>query len=111
MAGSLWEETLGELALNAGNLHLFRPHRTTPGKPNLISSWTERVRPGAGLPRLTATRLRTTWIVSLMATRVDHGVIAKVAGLKSAASLARYQHLVPQLDEETVIRLQRDARW
>ncbi|MET8983781.1 hypothetical protein ABZX85_50315 [Streptomyces sp. NPDC004539] len=41
--------------------------------------------------------MRATWIVELMAAHIDHDLIAKAAGLASAASLTRYQHHVPPL--------------
>ncbi|MEV6425706.1 hypothetical protein [Streptomyces sp. NPDC051662] len=97
----------GELADRAGDRYLFRPRRTAEYAKNLIGSWSLVHRPPGHLPALSVRRLRATWIVELMAARIDHDLIAKAAGLASAASLARYQHLVPPLDEATAARLLR----
>lgn len=102
-----WESVLGELAETAGEKFMFRPRRTAEYAKNLISSWSQAHRPPRGLPALSAGRLRATWIVELMAARIDHDLIAKAAGLTSAASLARYQHHVPPLDATAAARLLR----
>jgi hypothetical protein len=102
-----WEPLLTELAEAAGTGYLFRPRRTVEYAKNLVGSWSLAHRPPHGLPALSVGRLRATWIVELMAARIDHDLIAKAAGLASAASLARYQHFVPPLDEATATRLLR----
>ena len=102
-----WEDLLHDLAQHAGPSFLFRPGRATAGAKNLVSSWTSGHRPTPGLPVLSAGRLRASWIVELMRARLDHGLIAKAAGLASAASLNRYQHLVPPLGDQDTARLLR----
>ncbi|MGY3680512.1 hypothetical protein ACVWXU_004135 [Streptomyces sp. TE33382] len=42
-----------------------------------------------------------------MRAHIDHQLIAQAAGLSSAASLARWQRLVPPVDELTAARLLR----
>ncbi|MEV0439893.1 hypothetical protein AB0I84_01345 [Streptomyces spectabilis] len=105
VARAAWGPLLGELADAAGGNYLFRPRRNAAYAKNLIGSWPLLHRPPGHLPGLSAGRLRATWIVELMAARIDHDLIAKAAGLASAASLARYQHHVPPLDEATAMRL------
>ncbi|WP_327129409.1 hypothetical protein [Streptomyces sp. NBC_01727] len=107
VARAAWEESLGELSQRAGEGYLFRPRRTTEYAKNLIGSWSLRHPPPGGLPALSVGRLRATWIVELMTARIDHDLIAKAAGLASAASLARYQHLIPPLEESTAAQLLR----
>ena len=107
-ARAAWEEVAAGLAEEAGGGYLFRPGRSSQYAKNLISSWTGGHRP-IGLPPLSAGRLRATWIVDLMKSRIDHDLIAKAAGLGSAASLARYQHFVPDLDQATGVRLLRGS--
>ncbi|MFJ7910060.1 hypothetical protein [Kitasatospora sp. NPDC096204] len=102
-----WEDVLAEIVELAGGGYLFRPRRTAPYAKNLISGWSLLHRPTGGLPPLSAGRLRASWIVDLMTARIDHALIAKAAGLASAASLARYQHFVPPLDDATAARLLR----
>jgi hypothetical protein len=51
-----------------------------------------------GLPRLSARRFRTTWIVELMRDHIDPVVIADAAGMTSTAALARYQRFVPPME-------------
>jgi len=106
-ARAAWDPLLGELADASGGGYLFRPRRTVEFAKNLVNSWPLVHRPPDPLPALSAGRLRATWIVELMAARIDHDLIAKAAGLASAASLARYQHHVPPLDDATTIRLLR----
>ncbi|WP_059007001.1 hypothetical protein [Streptomyces specialis] len=105
-----WEPVLGELADVAGRGYLFRPRRTTEYAKNLVSSWSLLHRPPASLPPLSVGRLRATWIVELMAARIDHDLIAKAAGLASAASLTRYQPHVPPLGQATALALLRGSQ-
>ncbi|MFE7561902.1 hypothetical protein [Kitasatospora sp. NPDC057500] len=106
-ARAQWEEVLADLAEEAGGRYLFRPRRTRPYAKNLIGSWSHLHQPTDGLPPLSVGRLRAGWIVELMRERIDHDLIAKAAGLASAASLARFQHFVPPLDDATAARLLR----
>ncbi|MGW6915601.1 hypothetical protein ACWGB8_17545 [Kitasatospora sp. NPDC054939] len=99
-----WEDDLAELADRAGSGFLFRPGRQVDYAKNLISSWPQTHPTPAGLPALSAGRLRATWIVALMRQRICHDVIARAAGLASAASLARYQHFVPPLTDAQTLR-------
>ncbi|MFK4270446.1 hypothetical protein [Streptomyces milbemycinicus] len=107
VARAAWDTVLGELADRAGGGYLFRPRRTTEYAKNLISSWSLTHRPPDGLPALSVGRLRATWIVDLMRAHIDHHLIAQAAGLASAASLARWQHLVPPINASTAARLLR----
>ncbi|MFI5868272.1 hypothetical protein [Streptomyces sp. NPDC051546] len=107
VARAAWDTVLGELADQAGRGYLFRPRRTTEYSKNLIGSWSLNHRPPDGLPVLSAGRARVTWIVELMRAHIDHHLIAQAAGLASAASLARWQHLVPPVDDATAARLLR----
>ncbi|WP_405898268.1 hypothetical protein OG242_12685 [Streptomyces sp. NBC_00727] len=102
-----WEATLAELAQIAGNSYLFRPGRKVEAAKNLVSSWPARHRPHAGLPPLSARRLRTTWIVDLLRQRIDPALVAQAAGMNSAASLGPYFHWVPPLAPEQAAELLR----
>ncbi|MGP3967386.1 hypothetical protein [Streptomyces sp. 6N223] len=102
-----WERVLEALVEAAGAGYLFRPRRTVEYAKNLISSWSLAHRPPPGLPALSVGRRRATWIVELMTARIDHDLIVKAAGLASAASLARYQHHVPPIDDATAVTLLR----
>jgi hypothetical protein len=86
---------------------VFRHGRTTHYAKNLIGSWPQHHPTPAGLPALSAGRLRASWIVELMRARICHDVIARAAGLASAASLARYQHFVPPLTDTQTLRILR----
>ncbi|MFB6904076.1 hypothetical protein ACFCWB_07370 [Streptomyces bacillaris] len=86
---------------------MFRPGRTIEYAKNLIGSWSLIHRPPRDLPAVSVGRLRATWIIELMHAHIDHHLIAQAAGLASAASLARWQHLVPPVDEVTAARLLR----
>lgn len=105
-----WEDTLSELAAIAGHDYLFRPGRKVTAAKNLVSSWPSRHRPPAGLPPLSARRLRSTWIVKLLALGIAPALVAESAGMASTAGLAPYYQWVPPLDQETAARLLRGHR-
>ncbi|MFF7685231.1 hypothetical protein ACFZB6_03655 [Streptomyces syringium] len=108
--GADWEETLSELAAIAGEDYMFRPQRKVTAAKNLVNSWPARHRPHAGLPPLSARRLRSTWIVGLLTMRIDPALVAESAGMASTAALAPYYHWVPPLDHETAAGLLRGRR-
>ena len=105
-----WETVLAELAQAAGAGYLFRPGRKVAAAKNLVSSWPSRHRPHAGLPPLSARRLRSTWIVRLLSDGVSPAAVASAAGMASPAGLAPYHRWVPPLPREEVIRLLRGPR-
>ncbi|MBT2479445.1 hypothetical protein [Streptomyces sp. ISL-94] len=105
---SLWEESLAELARTAGPRYLYAPDRQVERPKNAISNWVARHRPGdPKIPVPDMRRLRATWIVSLLRDRVPADLIARAAGLASAASLAAYMRWVPELSEDAAIRFLR----
>ncbi|QKV92953.1 hypothetical protein HUT19_15285 [Streptomyces sp. NA02950] len=106
-----WEAALAEMAETAGTDFVFRPGRKVTAAKNLLSSWPLRHRPHAGLPPLSARRLRSTWIVRLLAEGISPAVIASAAGMASPAGLAPYHRWVPPLPQEEVIRLLRGHGW
>ncbi|WP_242539426.1 hypothetical protein [Streptomyces albidoflavus] len=105
-----WEVDLTNLAELAGNAYLFRPGRKVEAAKNLVSSWSLRHRPHAGLLHLEAHRLRTTWIVGLLRQRVDPVLIAQAAGMRSVAALFPYFHWVPPHSPEQAAEPLRGAR-
>ncbi|WP_405141996.1 hypothetical protein OG589_32820 [Sphaerisporangium sp. NBC_01403] len=110
VARACWEEQLAGAASTAGERYLFRPSRTTAYAKNLIGSWCTAHRPSGGLPALSVRRLRSSWIVELLTARIDTAVVAAASGLASPAALARYQHFVPALDQDTATTLLRGRR-
>lgn len=105
---SLWEQALAELAQRAGKRHLYGPDRQVERPKNAISNWVARNKPGdPKVPVLEMRRLRATWLVSLLRDRVPADLIAKAAGLKSAAALAPYLAWVPEISPDAAIRLLR----
>lgn len=105
-----WEGTLAELAETSGTGFLFRPGRKVAAAKNLVSSWPARHRPHAGLPPLSARRLRSTWIVGRLSEGISPEAVASAAGMASPAGLAGYHHWVPPLPRAEVIRLLRGRR-
>jgi hypothetical protein len=105
-----WEGTLAELAETAGTGFLFRPGRKVAAAKNLVSSWPARHQPHAGLPPLSARRLRSTWIVGRLSEGISPEAVASAAGMASPAGLAGYHHWVPPLPRAEVIRLLRSRR-
>ncbi|MFJ3254765.1 hypothetical protein ACIPK9_18125 [Streptomyces sp. NPDC086771] len=105
-----WEGTLAELAETSGTGFLFRPGRKVTAAKNLVSSWPARHRAHAGLPPLSARRLRSTWIVGRLSEGISPEAVASAAGMASPAGLAGYHHWVPPLPRAKVIRLLRGRR-
>lgn len=105
---SLWEQALAELARRAGNRYLYAPDRQVERPKNAISNWVARNKPGdRKVPVPDMRRLRATWIVSLLRDHVPTDLIAKAAGLKSAAALAPYLAWVPEISDDAAVRLLR----
>jgi integrase len=100
-----WVPVLTELAEASRDGFLFRPGRKVEAAKNLVSSWPVRHRPPNALPTLSARRLRSTWIVTLLAEGINPAVVADAAGMTSPAGLAPYHDWVPSLPREEVIRL------
>ncbi|WP_254705485.1 hypothetical protein [Streptomyces vilmorinianum] len=105
-----WEGTLAELAEISGTGFLFRPGRKVAAAKNLVSSWPARHRRHAGLPPLSARRLRSTWIVGRLSEGISPEAVASAAGMASPAGLAGYHHWVPPLPRAEVIPLLRGRR-
>ncbi|MFD7552582.1 MULTISPECIES: hypothetical protein [unclassified Streptomyces] len=105
-----WESVLADLAEAAGSGFLYRPSRKVAAAKNLVSSWPVRHRPHAGLPPLSARRLRSTWIVGRLAEGISPVIVASAAGMASPAGLAPYHQWVPPLPEKEVVRLLRGRR-
>ncbi|GAA3360730.1 hypothetical protein GCM10017744_044510 [Streptomyces antimycoticus] len=70
-----------------------------------LSAGPARHRPPNGLPALSARRLRSTWIVNLLATGISPAVVATAAGMTSPAGLAPYHQWVRPLPRKEVLRL------
>lgn len=92
-----YEQRLAELARVRAGSFVFRPGRQVEAAKNLVSNWTARHVPPKGTPKLSLARLRSTWIVGLMARRIDRELIAEAAGLQSSAQLAKYAKWVPPM--------------
>ncbi|MGV9317942.1 hypothetical protein [Streptomyces sp. NPDC003660] len=92
-----WGSTLAELAETSGTGFLFRPGRKVAAAKNLVSAWPALHRPHAGLPPLSARRLRSTWIVDRLSEGIRPEAVASAAGMASPADLASYRHWVPPL--------------
>ncbi|ANH95424.1 hypothetical protein A8713_12990 [Streptomyces sp. SAT1] len=105
-----WEGALAEVVEASGTGYLFRPGREVAAAKNLVSSWHARHQPYAGLPPLSAQRLRSTWIVGRLSEGISAEAVASAAGMASPASLAGYHRWVPPLPRAEVIRLLRGRR-
>lgn len=79
-----WVPVLTELAEASGDGFLFRPGRKVEAAKNLVSSWPARHRPPNALLGLSARRLRSTWIVTLLAEGINPAVVADAAGMTQA---------------------------
>lgn len=96
-----YRQRLAHLVQVRADRPLFRPGRQVDAAKNLVSNWTNLHLPPQGTPKLSLARLRSTWIVNLMARRIDRELIAEAAGLRSSAQLAKYaQWVQPPSDDE-----------
>ncbi|NDK29102.1 hypothetical protein FSY75_32575 [Streptomyces sp. TR1341] len=94
-----WGGTLADLVKASGPGFLFLPQREDAATQNLVASWPARHRPHAGLPLLSAQRLRSTWIVGRLSEGISPDAVASAAGMASPADLAVYDHWVPRLSQ------------
>jgi integrase len=101
-----WEDAVAELAAEAGPLPVFRPDRTNIRRHD-IPGFVDRCR-RRGAVTLMPSRLRATWVVTLLRAGVLPNEVARVGGI-AATQLARYFTLLPDSDPTVLRRQIRDA--
>ncbi|XVQ11148.1 hypothetical protein ACQP1W_00805 [Spirillospora sp. CA-255316] len=103
-----WESILaGQAACAAArDTYLFRPGAARRGG-NLVTNFLSRTHPAAGTPALKMSRLRATWLVSLIEAGLPLTVIVPAAGLETLHGMSRLMPYVGRVEASEVARLLR----
>jgi len=78
---------------------VFLPNRTRTGN-EVVSAWVARSLTPPGTPTVRVRRMRNSWLVGHMASRVDVLTLMEAAGLQSLESISRLAVFVPRPSDE-----------
>lgn len=106
-----WESVVAVQAGRASSrdAYLFRPRAARRGG-NIVTNFVSRTHPAAGTPSLQTSRLRATWLISLMNAGLPIVVIVAAAGVKSLHGISRLMPYVDNVDDSDAVQLLRDVR-
>ncbi|QKW32672.1 hypothetical protein HUT06_00325 [Actinomadura sp. NAK00032] len=105
-----WESILAGLATrgDTADCFLFRPRAVRRGG-NLVTNFVSRAQPSAGTPALRTSRLRATWLASLVEAGLPLKVIVAAAGLETLHGLSRLMPHIGAVEISEAARLLRDV--
>jgi hypothetical protein len=103
---ALWEQEIVELASATGDEYLVGGHSTSRNRANALASGLE-IPPGH--PRLSAARLRTTWLLCHLEAGTRLPELAAAAGLQGVTVLSDLLHAVPTMGERDTRNMLRGA--
>lgn len=89
-----WETPLREAAGAVGSGFVFRPGAARRGK-NTVTNFLGRTHRGPAVPTLAVARLRTSWLVDLLAANTPLTVVVAAAGLDTLHGLSRLLPFLP----------------
>ena len=104
---SCWEDEILDLAATAGSGVLLG--RRSESR-NRVGDIAKRLRCPLGHPRISSARLRSTWLVDLLADGVPLPVICAAAGLSGITTLSDLLPHVPGVDVDQEIQMLRGGR-
>jgi hypothetical protein len=96
-----WEDEVIDLAASAGDEFLVGGHSTTRNRAGALAA---SILVARGHPRFSASRLRSTWLVSNLALGTRLPELARAAGLSGVTVLSDPLPFVPLLDEVEAIQ-------
>jgi hypothetical protein len=99
-----WEDEVVDLANTAGGEFLVGGRSTSKNRAGAIAAW---LVVGHGHPRFSASRLRSTWLVTHLAMGTRLPELARAAGLHGATVLSDLMPFVPALDETAASQMLR----
>lgn len=93
-----WEQILAHQAARLAdpNGYIFRPGASKRAG-NIVTNFISRTHPAPGTPHLKTTRLRSTWLVSLIEAGLPLHVIVTAGGLTSLHALSRLMPYVQRV--------------
>jgi hypothetical protein len=92
-----WEDEVVDLAANAGGDFLVGGRSTSKNRAGALAAW---IVVGHDHPRFSASRLRSTWLVTHLAMGTRLPELARAAGLQGVTVLSDLLRYVPALDDE-----------
>lgn len=99
---SAWAHAIATAAVRAGDDYLFVPGRSATDR-NVVSNFIARL-PKLNGQILSASRLRTTWIVAHLTIGVSAPALLQAAGLASFGALDRYRPFLNPVSTDDVVR-------
>ena len=99
-----WEDEVLELALSAGNEFLVGGRSTARNRAGSLAA---SIVVAHGHPKFSASRLRSTWLVTHLAMGTRLPELARVAGLQGVTVLSDLLKFVPALDEALALEMLR----
>ena len=102
-----WQENVVDLAASAGDEFLVGGHSTARNRAGALAA---SLVVGNSHPRFSASRLRSTWLVTHLARGTRLPELARAAGLESVTVLSDLLAFVPALDDDAAAEMFRGAR-
>ena len=99
IVASPFDQKLAQLVASLdGNRMVFLTDRNRTVN-DVVSAFTSKLAVPPGTPPITARRLRNTWLVTHLASRVDVSTLMQAAGLESLESISRLASFVPAVSD------------
>jgi hypothetical protein len=102
-----WDEDVLDLAANSGGEFLVGGRSTSKNRAGALAAW---LVVGQGHPKFSASRLRSTWLVTHLALGTRLPELAAAAGLQGVTVLSDLLRYVPPVSEADAARMLRGER-
>jgi hypothetical protein len=99
-----WENEVLDVAANAGREFLVGGFSTSKNRASALATW---LVVGQGHPRFSASRLRSTWLVTHLALGTRLPELARAAGMQGVTVLSDLLRYVPAVDDAAAARILR----
>jgi hypothetical protein len=99
-----WEDEVLDLASNSGREFLVGGFSTSKNRASALATW---LVVGQGHPRFSASRLRSTWLITHLALGTRLPELARAAGMQGVTVLSDLLRYVPALDGDEATRILR----
>jgi integrase len=102
-----WQDEVLDLAATAAGEYLVGGHSTSRNRAGALAA---SLMVGNGSPRFSASRLRSTWLVTHLALGTRLPEFARAAGLEGVTVLSDLLAFVPALDDDAAVEMLRGTR-
>lgn len=102
-----WQDEVLDLAATAGDEYLVGGRSTSRNRAGALAA---SLMVGNGHPRFSASRLRSTWLVTHLARGTRLPELARAAGLEGVTVLSDLLAFVPALDDDAAAEMLRGSR-